>query len=76
MITEMKTSKGWRVAVGQVWRSNDTRNIRAVRVEDIMTTGYVGVRNVVTGKTTWIHVDNFRPGARGWSLDKDVTRAA
>lgn len=57
--------------VGQVWRSNDSREIRAVRIISLGNTHAV-CENVLTGVRTVIKRDSFRTGSRGFSLDKDI----
>ena len=66
------------LSIGQVWESNDERRLRAVRImgfefhaEDPTMTA-VRVKNVVTGKISFILAKNFTIGTRGWSLLKEA----
>lgn len=64
------------VRVGQIWRSNDPRELRAVRILDIppdaTPESKAFVQNVVTGKTSSITLRNFTIGTRGWSLEREA----
>jgi hypothetical protein len=56
--------------VGQVWRSNDPRRLKAVRILDIVTELRIAeVENILTGKRSLIALQAFTIGSRGWSLE-------
>lgn len=61
--------------VGQVWRSNDDRNFRGVRILKLYNgTGrdFVLVENIITKRKTMLHRSSFRTGVRGWSLEQEA----
>ncbi len=57
---------------GQTWRSNDARNLRAVKIISFheLAVGEVDVivENIVSKRRTSIDARNFTIGVRGWSL--------
>jgi len=70
------------IRIGQLWRSNDPRNARTVKITRILNyvTGHVRnhvvnpqdkvhVENVMTRKTSVIRANNFTSGTRGWSRE-------
>jgi hypothetical protein len=62
--------------VGQVWRSNDPRILRGVRILGFGPFG-AHVENIVTRRQTNIRLDQFCTGTRGWSLERmETSRAA
>lgn len=58
--------------VGQVWRDNDPRVNREIRIEELPEAGYhkkVMVKNVETGRTTFIDPKRFNPNSiTGYTL--------
>jgi hypothetical protein len=58
------------VRVGQVWRSNDRRRLKAVRILGIDHAAQIVLAsNVLTCHVSEIALRNFTIGSRGWSLD-------
>lgn len=66
------TKHGRIVRVGQIWRSNDPRRFRGVRVLTSYSLTHVKVENIVNGVVSFIALKNFTIGTRGWSLEKEA----
>lgn len=65
------TGHGRTIALGQVWRHNDPRRLRAVRIVDVDEGLLVAFgKNIVTGKITKIPFRQFTVGREGWSLER------
>lgn len=62
---------GRTLKINQLWRSNDARRFRIVRILAIGSFNAL-VQNIVTGKTSDIHLQHFTVGPRGWSLEVDA----
>lgn len=66
---------GRTVRVGQVWRANDPRRLKAVRVLGIDDEHHVVVAlNLRTFHVTEIALTSFTVGSRGWSLEQQPQR--
>lgn len=61
------------VRIGQIWRANDTRRLRGVRVISIdVARRRVAASDIVSQRAATIPLRNFTTGRDGWSLEKEV----
>jgi hypothetical protein len=67
----VKAQHGRVVRAGQLWRTNDPRRFRIVRVEKLDLT-CATVRNIVTGQVARIKYEGFTIGVRGMSLEREA----
>jgi len=67
---------GRRVRLGQIWRSNDPRRFRGVRVVGVTSSEasetVVHCEDLTTKRPTIILLRSFTVGTRGWSLEKET----
>lgn len=70
-MAQKQANHGRVVRVRQLWRSNDPRRFRIVQVLGFEA-GAVCVQNIVTGKISFIALENFTIGTRGYSLEKEA----
>lgn len=76
-ITQLYASHGRHVRAGQIWRSNDPARIRGVRILGFAPAPWwstqvaVKAEDLVTGRLTFIALDLFTVGPRGWTLEKE-----
>jgi hypothetical protein len=57
------------VRVGQIWRSNDPRRFKGIRILGVGDDQVVRVINILTGTISQIALRSFTVGSRGWSLE-------
>jgi hypothetical protein len=57
------------VRIGQIWRSNDPRRFKGIRILSIGDDQVVRVINILTGTISRIALRSFTVGSRGWSLE-------
>lgn len=61
--------------VGQLWRHNDPRRLRVVKIVALHhATQVAHVENVTTQKRSTIPFVDFTIGREGWSLEREVIR--
>jgi hypothetical protein len=59
--------------MGQIWRSNDPRRLRGVRIIDFdLVRRVVVVGNIVTNKLSEVPIARFTIGREGYSLEQDI----
>lgn len=63
---------GRTIRPGQIWRSNDPRRFRGIRILEVFDDFTVLVCNIVTRHVSTIAAAHFTIGQRGWSLERDA----
>lgn len=69
----MLAKHGRVVRVGQIWRANDTRRLRGMRVCAISPLKQrVYGKDIVSGREVLVPLRNFTTGRDGWSLEQEA----